>query len=202
MYNIDISKFKSTFPQCKNSDVLCNLFDNILNENGINSKERVNAFLAQCGHESGGFTITSENMNYSAKGLRGVFPKYFPTDDLASQYERKPEKIGNRVYANRMGNGDESSGEGYKFRGLGFIQLTGKDNFKNFSKDTGIDILTDPDSFRGDLSICIKTAVWFWNKNNLNKYADSGDFVGLTKRINGGTIGLEERQSNYNKLML
>lgn len=202
MYNIDISKFKSTFPQCKNSDVLCNLFDNILNENGINSKERVNAFLAQCGHESGGFTITSENMNYSAKGLRGVFPKYFPTDDLASQYERKPEKIGNRVYANRMGNGDESSGEGYKFRGLGFIQLTGKDNFKNFSKDTGIDILTDPNSFRGDLSICIKTAVWFWNKNNLNKYADSGDFVGLTKRINGGTIGLEERQSNYNKLML
>jgi putative chitinase len=140
-------------------------------------------------------------MNYSAKGLRGVFPKYFPTDDLASKYERKPEKIGNRVYANRMGNSDEASGEGYKFRGLGFIQLTGKDNFKNFSNDTGIDILTDPDSFRSDLSICIKTAVWFWNKNNLNKYADSGDFVGLTKRINGGTIGLEERQRNYNKLM-
>jgi putative chitinase len=100
-----------------------------------------------------------------------------------------------------MGNSDEASGEGYKFRGLGFIQLTGKDNFKNFSNDTGIDILTDPDSFRSDLSICIKTAVWFWNKNNLNKYADSGDFVGLTKRINGGTIGLEERQRNYNKLM-
>lgn len=201
MYNIDVNKFKMTFSKCKNSDALCNLFDNILNEAGINTKERVNAFLAQCGHESGGFTITSENMNYSAKGLRGVFPKYFPTDDLASQYERKPEKIGNRVYANRMGNGDEASGEGYKFHGRGFIQLTGKDNYKAFGDAFGVDVLSNPDLVSTDLSLAIKSAVWFWNKNNLNKYADSGDFVGLTKRINGGTIGLEERQSNYNKLM-
>ena len=201
MYNIDINKFKSVFPNCKNSEIIVNLFDNILNPAGINTKERVCMFLAQCGHESGGFTIYNENLNYSAKGLRGVFGKYFPTDALANQYARQPEKIANKVYANRMGNGPESSGDGWKYRGLGIIQVTGKDNFSAFSKDTGIDIVTYPEKHRTDLSIIIKTAIWFWNKNNLNKYCDNNDFIGLTKRINGGLNGLEDRKDKFNKLM-
>ena len=201
MYNIDLNKFKSVFPNCKDSEILVNLFDNILNPAGINTKERVCMFLAQCGHESAGFTIFNENLNYSAKGLRGVFGKYFPTDALANQYARQPEKIANKVYANRMGNGPESSGDGWKYRGFGLIQLTGKDNFSAFSKDTGIDIVTYPENIRQDLSLAIKTAIWFWNKNNLNKYCDNNDFIGLTKRINGGLNGLADREDKFNKLM-
>ena len=201
MYNIDLNKFKSVFPNCKDSEILVNLFDNILNPAGINTKERVCMFLAQCGHESAGFTIFNENLNYSAKGLRGVFGKYFPTDALANQYARQPEKIANKVYANRMGNGPESSGDGWKYRGFGFIQLTGKSNYEAFSKDMGIDIVSNPENIRQDLSLAIKTAVWFWDKNNLNKYCDNNDFIGLTKRINGGTNGLADRQDKFNKLM-
>ena len=201
MYKIDIAKFKSVFPNCKNADELCNLMDNILPAEGIDTKERVNAFLAQCGHESGGFTNFAENLNYSAKGLRRVFGKYFPTDALAAEFERKPEKIANKVYANRMGNSTEASGDGFKYRGRGFIQLTGKDNYINFSKDTGIDIVSNPDEAFKDKSILLKTAIWFWNKRNLNALADKKDILGITKKINGGTIGLEERQSLYNKLM-
>ena len=201
MYKIDINKFKQAFPECKNSEELCNLFDNILSSAGIDTKERVNMFLAQCGHESASFTRFNENLNYSAKSLRGLFGRYFLDDKIASEYERKPEKIANRVYANRMGNGSESSGEGWKYRGFGFIQLTGKENFTNFSKDTGIDIVSNPESIRSDLSIAIKTAVWFWNKNNLNKFADSKDILTCTKRINGGTHGLEDRTKKYNILM-
>ena len=201
MYNIDLNKFKSVFPNCKNSEILVNLFDNILNPAGINTKERVCMFLAQCGHESAGFTIFNENLNYSAKGLRGVFGKYFPTDALANQYARQPEKIANKVYANRMGNGPESSGDGWKYRGFGYIQLTSKSNFEAFSKDTGIDIVSNPENIRQDLSLAIKTAVWFWNKNNLNKYCDNNDFTGLTKRINGGLNGLPDREEKLRKLM-
>lgn len=201
MYNIDLEKFKEAFPGCKEPEVLVNMFDNILNPAGINTKERVCMFLAQCGHESAEFTIFNENLNYSAKGLRGVFGKYFPTDALANQYARQPEKIANKVYANRMGNGPESSGDGWKYRGLGLIQLTGKDNFSAFSKDTGIDIVTYPEKHRTDLSIIIKSAIWFWNKNNLNTYCDKGDFIGLTKRINGGLNGLPDREAKYKKLM-
>ncbi len=201
MYNIDLNKFKSVFPNCKNSEIIVNLFDNILNPAGINTKERVCMFLAQCGHESAGFTIYNENLNYSAKGLRGVFGKYFPTDALANQYARQPEKIANKVYANRMGNGPESSGDGWKYRGFGLIMTTGRANYTEFSKYSGIDIVTYPENIRQDLSLAIKTAIWFWNKNNLNKYCDNNDFIGLTKRINGGLNGLKDRQDKLEKLM-
>ena len=201
MYKIDLVKFKKAFPECKNPEEMCNLFDNLLSPAGIDTAERVCMFLAQTGHESGGFTIFSENLNYSAKGLRGVFGKYFPDDASALAYERKPEKIANKVYGGRMGNGPESSGDGFKYRGFGFIQLTGKDNYTAFSKDSGIDLVNDPEKYRTDLSVAIKSAIWFWNKNNLNKYADAKDITGATKKINGGTIGLDDRTSRYNKLM-
>ena len=201
MYKIDVQKFKKVFPNCAESEKFCNLLDNLLAPAGIDTKERVNMFLAQCGHESGGFSRFTEGLNYSAKGLRGTFPKYFPDDATALKYERQKEKIANRVYANRMGNGPESSGDGWKYRGLGLIQLTGKDNFSAFSKDTGIDIVTYPEKHRTDLSIIIKTAIWFWNKNKLNSYCDNNDFIGLTKKINGGLNGLEDRQDKLKKLM-
>ena len=201
MYKIDLNKFKKVFPNCKDPEVFCNLLDNLLSASGIDTKERVSMFLAQCGHESGGFTRFVENLNYSAKGLRGTFPKYFPDDATAIAYERKPEKIANKVYANRMGNGPESSGDGFKYRGLGLIQLTGKDNFTAFSKDTGIDLVTDPEKYRTDLSVIVKTAIWFWNKNNLNKFADSKDILGSTKKINGGINGILEREEFFNELL-
>ena len=201
MYNINLQKFKEVFPNCKSPDTLVNLFDNILNQSGINTKERVCMFLAQCGHESGGFTLTVENLNYGAKGILGTFPKYFKTLSEATSYERKPEKIANKVYANRMGNGPESSGDGWKYRGRGFIQLTGKSNYEAFSKDMDVDVISNPDLVKDDLSIAIKSAVWFWNKNNLNSYADKKDIIGATKRINGGTHGLPDREAKYKKLV-
>ena len=201
MFKIDLVKFKKAFPECKKPEEMCNLFDNLLSPAGIDSKERVCMFLAQCGHESGGFSKFTENLNYSAKGLRGTFPKYFPDDATAIAYERKPEKIANKVYGGRMGNGPESSGDGFKYRGLGLIQLTGKDNFSAFSKDSGIDAVNNPDLLATDMSIAIKSAIWFWNKNNLNKFADAKDITGATKKINGGTIGLDDRTSRYNKLI-
>lgn len=161
-----------------------------------NTPERLAAFLAQISHESGGFNAVRENLNYGAKGLRTTFGKYFPTDELAKQYERQPEKIANRVYASRMGNGPESSGDGWKFCGRGLIQLTGKDNYTRFaaaleiSLDECVAYLETPEG-------ACSSAGWFWDNNRLNGYCDRGDFVGLTKRINGGTIGLADRQHHY-----
>lgn len=200
MYNIDLNIFKRVFPKCKEPEILVNLLDNILNPAGINTKERVCMFLAQCGHESAEFTIYNENLNYSANGLRSVFGKYFPTDDLANQYARKPEKIANKVYANRIGNGPESSGDGWKYRGRGMIMTTGRANYTEFSKYSGIDAVNNPDLLSTDISVAIKSAIWFWNKNNLNKYCDNNDFIGLTKRINGGLNGLEDRKKYYEAL--
>ena len=202
MYKIDVQKFKKVFPSCAESETFCNLLDNLLSPAGIDTKERVNMFLAQCGHESGGFSRFTEGLNYSAKGLRATFPKYFPDDATAIKYERQKEKIANRVYANRMGNGPESSGDGWKYRGRSAIQLTGKSNYEAFSKDTGIDIITNPDIINNDLSLIIKISIWFWNKNSLNKFADSKDILGATKKINGGTNGLEDRKKHYNELMV
>ena len=164
----------------------------------INTPLRLAHFLAQCGHESGGFRLTKENLNYSAKGLMGIFKKYFPTEALAKQYERKPEKIANKVYGGRMGNGPEASGDGWKFRGRGLLQLTGKDNYRNCSKFMFQDdtLLENPDILL-DAYYAIHSACWFWHKNNLNQYADSNDFVTMTKKINGGTIGLEDRKKHY-----
>jgi putative chitinase len=157
---------------------------------------RLAGFLAQTAHESGGYTAIKENLNYSAKGLMGTFKKYFPNEALAKQYERKPERIANKVYANRMKNGDESSGDGYRFCGRGLIQLTGRDNYTKFANDLGKS-LEDTIIYLGTPSGAVSSAGWFWDNNKLNQYCDSGDFVTLTKRINGGTIGLEDRKHHY-----
>ena len=166
---------------------------------GINTPLRLAHFLAQCGHESGGFRATQENLNYSAKGLMGIFKKYFPTLALAQAYERKPEKIANRVYGGRMGNGTESSGEGYKFRGRGYIQLTGKENYTAFGKSIGEDMTVNQDKVSGPYALL--SAAWFFSKNGLHKIADEGSsdavVTKITKRVNGGTIGLADRIKHF-----
>lgn len=157
---------------------------------------RAAGFLAQIAHESGGFNFVKENLNYSAKGLMSTFKKYFPTEALAKEYERNPEKIANRVYANRMSNGDESSGDGYRFCGRGLIQLTGRANYTKFAQDLGISI-EETVAYLETPSGAVSSAGWFWDNNNLNSLCDKDDFVTLTKRINGGIIGLEDRQQHY-----
>jgi putative chitinase len=162
----------------------------------LDNHKRIAAFLAQVAHESGGFNFTKENLNYSAKALQTVFKKYFPTEKDAIAYERKPEQIANRVYANRMGNNDEQSGDGWKYRGRGLIQLTGKDNYTKFAesmKKTLTETVTYLETHEG----AVTSAAWFWNRNKLNEFCDKDDFVGLTKRINGGTNGLEDRKHHY-----
>ena len=166
---------------------------------GIDTPLRLAHFLAQCGHESGGFKITKENLNYSADGLQKIFHKYFPTLESATAYARQPEKIANKVYGNRMGNGDEASGEGYKFSGKGFIQLTGKDNYAAFDKTVDDDILAHSDLVATKYPLL--SAAWFWNKNGLNAIADGGPteevVTKITKRVNGGTIGLPDRLKHF-----
>ena len=165
----------------------------------IDTPLRLAHFLAQCGHESGGFRLTKENLNYSAKGLTGTFKKYFPTEAAAKPYERQPVKIANKVYGGRMGNGPESSGEGAKFCGRGYIQLTGKDNYTAFGKSINEDILSNPDKVASDYALL--SAAWFFSKNGLHKMADEGatDTVvtKITKRVNGGTIGLADRIKHF-----
>jgi putative chitinase len=165
----------------------------------INTPLRVAHFLAQCGHESGGFRVTSENLNYSAKGLNGIFRKYFPTEASAAAYARQPQKIANKVYANRMANGNEASGDGFRFRGRGYIQLTGRDNYTQFGRAIGVDIPSNPDLVASKYALA--SAAWFWSKNGLNRLADGGatDAVvtSITRRVNGGTIGLADRIKHF-----
>ena len=165
----------------------------------LNTPLRLAHFLAQAGHESGGFKAVNENLNYGAKGLLGIFKKYFPTPEKAALYERKPEKIANLVYGGRMGNGPEASGEGYKFRGRGYIQLTGKDNYKAFDAVVPENLLESPDLVATKYPLL--SAAWFFHKNGLHKIADKGatDAVvtEVTKRVNGGTIGLADRIKHF-----
>ena len=172
----------------------------ILPEYEINTPQRVAAFVAQCAHESGGFRALKENLNYKAATLRKVFPKYFPNDAIANEYANKPNKqaaIANRVYANRMGNGPEESGDGYRYCGRGLIQLTGKDNYTWFAASLEIPV-EEAAEYLQTFEGAVQSACWFWETNNLNQWADKGDIVTLTKRINGGTIGLEDRIKHYN----
>jgi putative chitinase len=155
------------------------------------------AFLAQTAHESGGYRAIKENLNYKAASLRKVFPKYFPTDELAAQYANKGEMIANRVYGGRMGNGPEETGDGYKYCGRGLIQLTGKDNYTRYAQSLEIS-LEEAQEHLTTFEGCVQSAAWFWEANNLNQWADKGDILTLTKRINGGTIGLEDRIKHYN----
>jgi putative chitinase len=162
----------------------------------INTPQRLAAFLAQCAHESGNFIFLKENLNYKAASLRRVFPKYFPDDATANQYANKPQMIANRVYANRMGNGDEASGDGWKFCGRGLIQLTGKNNYTFFAGSLDIP-LDEASEYLETFEGALQSACFFWEQNKLNQYADTGDILTMTKRINGGTIGLEDRQRHY-----
>lgn len=171
----------------------------------IDSALRLGHFLAQAGHESGGFRVSAENLNYSGNGLKGIFKKYFLRPDKTidepkvAAYAKQPQKIANLVYANRMGNGPEASGDGYKFRGRGYIQLTGKDNYTAFGKAIGVDIAANPDLVGTKYQLL--SAAWFWNKTNLNKIADTGAtdeaVTMITKRVNGGTIGLPDRIKHF-----
>ena len=191
---LKLDKLKGHVPQ-----VVIDSIPEVASKFGINTPLRVAHFLAQCGHESGGFRVTQENLNYSAKGLMGIFKKYFPTEAIANQYARQPQKIANKVYANRMANGSEASGDGYKFRGRGYIQLTGKDNYTAFGKAIGEDICANPDKVASQYALL--SAAWFFSKNGLHKMADGGatDAVvtSITKRVNGGTIGLADRIKHF-----
>ena len=198
IYNKLLATFEKIFPRAKNPNELVKALGLITLFN-INTTERVAMFLAQCGHESAGFSTFKENLNYSAKGLNAVFPKYFKnTGRNADAYARQPEKIANVIYANRMGNGNIASGDGWKYRGRGLIQLTGKGNYEEFSKDFDLDdVMKNPDLVSDDLTVAVKSAIWFWIRNDLNKYADSNDVRGCTRRINGGYNGLDERTKLY-----
>jgi putative chitinase len=166
----------------------------------ITTPQRQAMFLAQLAHESGSFRFVEENLNYSVEALQRVFKKYFPTDELALMYARQPEKIANRVYANRMGNGEESSGDGWKYRGRGIIQLTGKDNYAAFSLKANNNALLEPDLV-AEPELAAMSAGWFWDTNGLNKLSDAGDVRAVTRRINGGFNGLADREAKYNKLI-
>jgi putative chitinase len=180
-------------------DQWCEALNEILPEYGIDTPQRVAAFIAQCAHESGGFRALKENLNYRPETLRKLFSKYFPTDDLARAYASMPNKqeaIANRIYASRMGNGDEQSGDGFRFCGRGLIQLTGRDNYTFFAGSLDIPV-EEAAEYLQTFEGAVQSACWFWETNNLNQYADSGDILTMTKRINGGTIGLEDRKKHY-----
>jgi len=191
---MNLDKLKGHVP-----DTVIAQIPGVMEKFGVNTPLRLAHFLAQCGHESGGFRLTQENLNYSAKGLMGIFKKYFPTQALADAYARKPEKIANKVYGNRMGNGPEASGEGFKFRGRGYIQLTGKQNYTAFDLAVEDDILANPDLVSSKHALA--SAAWFWKKNGLNLIADTGSstevVTKITKRVNGGTIGLADRIKHF-----
>jgi putative chitinase len=190
---MDLNKLKGHIPD----SVIGQLPDTIAKFE-LNTPLRLAHFLAQAGHESGGFKAVNENLNYGAKGLLGTFPKYFNTE-TATLYERKPEKIANIVYASRMGNGDKTSGEGWKFRGRGYIQLTGKANYTEFDKVVTENLMEQPDLVATKYPLL--SAAWFFHKNGLHKIADGGatDAVvtSITKRVNGGTIGLPDRIKHF-----
>jgi putative chitinase len=191
---MNIEKLKGHIPDA----VLAQIPDTV-QKFELNTPLRLAHFLAQCGHESAGFKAVSENLNYGAKGLLSIFKKYFPTEAKAKEYERKPEKIASLVYGGRMGNGPEASGEGFKFRGRGYIQLTGKDNYKAFDAVVPEDLLANPDLVATKYPLL--SAAWFFHKNGLHKIADEGatDLVvtKVTKRVNGGTIGLADRIRHF-----
>ena len=199
---ITAEQFHKLFPRNPDPELWAASMAEVFPTYEINTPMRIAAFLAQCGHESGGWTTFQENLMYSAQGLCGTFKKYFPTIESATPYARNPEKIANRVYANRMGNGPEESGDGYRFRGRGPIQLTGKSNYTQFAKDMFDDwqnVIDNPDWVTEDKDFALMSAIWFWNKNKLNVQADAGDIKLMTKKINGGYIGLEDRIAHYNE---
>jgi putative chitinase len=193
---LQFNHLKQIIPQNRFVQHWYEVLQQLLPDYEINTPQRVAAFLAQCAHESGNFVFIKENLNYKAASLRKVFPKYFPTDELAQQYAQKPEKIANRIYANRMGNGPEESGDGYRYCGRGLIQVTGKENYQWFA--ASLEISPEAASeYMETFEGAAQSACWFWETNKLNQWADRNDILTLTKRINGGTIGLEDRIKHY-----
>lgn len=196
---LTLAQLKQLLPKNPYVDHWHHALAQLLPDYQIDTPQRIAAFIAQCSHESGGFMVLKENLNYRAASLRKIFPKYFPDDATANHYASLPDKqaaIANRVYANRMGNGPEESGDGYRYCGRGLIQLTGKDNYFWFSSSLEIspeEAAEYMQTFEG----AAQSACWFWETNNLNQWADRGDILTLTKRINGGTIGLEDRIKHY-----
>jgi len=202
---IDRKAFKAFIPHSKYPDQWYDtLFGaqteldgrSLLEDYEINTPKRIAAFLAQTHHESGGYVWLSENLNYSADGLMRVFPKYFKTMEIAKAYARQPDKIANRTYADRMGNGDEASGDGSKYRGRGLIQLTFKNNYFWFAASLEItpeEASEYTQSFEG----AAQSACWYWSENRLNRFCDANDIKGLSKAINGGFKGLEDREVQY-----
>jgi putative chitinase len=193
---VTASQIKEILPANKSPEQLANALNLVLEKYEINTVNRLSGFLAQCGHESAGFTILKENLNYRAESLTKVFPKYFKSLAEAQQFEKNAEKIANKIYGGRMGNGDEASGDGYKFRGRGAIQLTGRENYTKFAQSLGRKI-NDTIDYIETLEGAIESACWFWKTNGLNAICDTDDIVKMTKRINGGTIGLEDRKKHY-----
>jgi putative chitinase len=192
-------QLKKLLPKNPYIDYWYNALSQLLPDYEINTPQRIAAFIAQCAHESGNFMILQENLNYRPVTLRKIFPKYFPTDAMANDYCSRPNKqeaIANKVYANRMGNGDEVSGDGYRYRGRGLIQLTGKDNYTFFAGSLGISV-EEAAEYMATFEGACQSACFFWETNKLNQWADKGDIVTLTKRINGGTIGLDDRIKHY-----
>jgi len=193
---LTLDQLKQLIPKNKHVEHWHSALSQLLPDYGIDTEQRIAAFIAQCAHESGEFTMIKENLNYRWESLRRTFPKYFPTDELARKYAQKPEAIANKVYANRMGNGDEASGDGYRYSGRGLIQLTGKDNYFWFAESIGISP-EEASEYMATFEGASQSACWFWETNNLNQWADKDDILTLTKRINGGTIGLEDRIKHY-----
>lgn len=193
------SQLKGLLPKNPHISYWQRALEQLLPDYEINTPQRIAAFVAQCAHESGGFLRLKENLNYRWQSLRKIFPKYFPDDAIAQRYAARPDKqqaIANRVYANRMGNGDEASGDGWRFCGRGLIQLTGRYNYTNFADSLEMDVEEVPEylaTFEG----AAQSACWFWETNRLNRFADNGDIRGMTKVINGGYIGLEDRLRHY-----
>lgn len=187
--NLDLTKLKGHVP-----DAVIAQIPECAAKFGINTRLRLAHFLAQCGHESGGFKFVVENLNYSADGLKKTFGKYFP-GNLAQSYARQPQKIASRVYANRMGNGNEASRDGWTYRGRGYMQLTGKNNYQAFSACIGVDVVSAPDLVAQTYPLL--SAAWFWDDNKINTLADQSvsdaTVTAITKKVNGGTIGLAER---------
>jgi putative chitinase len=201
---LTLSQLKQLLPKNKYVEHWHHALSQLLPDYDINTANRIAAFVAQCSHESGGFTTLKENLNYKPQSLRRLFSKYFPDDATANQYCARPNKqeaIANRVYANRMGNGDESSGDGYRYCGRGLIQLTGRSNYQSFADSIEVDgrplKIDEVPEYLATFEGAAQSACWFWETNKLNQWADAGDILTLTKRINGGTIGLEDRKKHY-----
>ena len=197
--NLTLAQLKQLIPNNPHVEHWFDALSQLLPDYEINTPRRIAAFIAQCSHESGGFRAIQENLNYKPATLRALFKKYFPTDELAQQYASKVNKqqaIANRIYASRMGNGDEASGDGYKYRGRGLIQLTGKSNYQAFADSLEISP-EEAVEYMATFEGAAQSACWFWETNNLNKWADAGDIEKMTKIINGGTIGLEDRKKHY-----